>query len=152
MAGLSSTFVPTSTSHLTFRTPCDWVLHIRTPNTSRHPLPRRKLRTSWCRLPLFTYPKSGTPELSAAGEYDAGAKTYKLTLRQSSKKEGTLPFHIPAVVGLLLKEDGSEVSRRKGVFRSRCWFTEERISADGGTKEPTPRWKGEANYAFFLGG
>lgn len=56
--------------------------------------------------------QSGTPEVSAAGEYDAEAKTYKLTLKQSSKKEGTLPFHIPVVVGLLLKEDGSEASQR----------------------------------------
>lgn len=55
--------------------------------------------------------QAGTPEVFATGDYDAGSKTYKLTLRQSSKKEGTLPFHIPVVVGLLLKEDGSEVRR-----------------------------------------
>ncbi|CAM9158816.1 unnamed protein product [Ectocarpus sp. 6 AP-2014] len=54
------------------------------------------------------YLQPGTPEVSAAGEYDAEAKTYKLTLKQSSKKEDTLPFHIPVVTGLLLKEDGSE--------------------------------------------
>lgn len=53
--------------------------------------------------------QSGTPEVSAKGEYDADAKTYKLTLKQSSKKESDLPFHIPVVVGLLLKETGSEV-------------------------------------------
>ncbi|CAN0365435.1 unnamed protein product, partial [Laminaria digitata] len=58
------------------------------------------------------YLQSGTPEVSAKGEYDAEAQTYKLTLKQSSKKEGTLPFHIPVVVGLLLKEDGSEVRLR----------------------------------------
>lgn len=58
--------------------------------------------------------------MSAAGEYDADAKTYKLTLKQSSKKEGTLPFHIPVVVGLLLKEDGSEV--RAGARREVRWL------------------------------
>lgn len=47
--------------------------------------------------------------MSAEGEYDADAKTYKLTLKQSSRKEENLPFHIPVVTGLLLKEDGSEV-------------------------------------------
>lgn len=53
--------------------------------------------------------QSGTPEVSAHGEYDAEENTYKLTLKQSSKNEGNLPFHIPVVVGLLLKENGSEV-------------------------------------------
>ncbi|CAM9463356.1 unnamed protein product [Pylaiella littoralis] len=54
------------------------------------------------------YLQSGTPELSASGVYDAESKVYRLTLKQSSKNEGTLPFHIPVVVGLLLKENGSE--------------------------------------------
>lgn len=60
--------------------------------------------------------------MSAKGEYDAEAKTYKLTLKQSSKKEGTLPFHIPVVVGLLLKEDGSEVRVAKLVVASPLLF------------------------------
>lgn len=72
--------------------------------------------------------QSGTPELSANGVYDAEAKTYKLTLKQSSKKEETLPFHIPVVVGLLLKEDGSEVRQRgnersgRRVYSDVCWI------------------------------
>lgn len=60
---------------------------------------------------VFFCNQAGTPEVFATGDYDVDSKTYKLTLRQSSKKEGTLPFHIPVVVGLLLKEDGSEVRR-----------------------------------------
>lgn len=51
--------------------------------------------------------------------YDADAKTYKLTLKQTSKKEGTLPFHIPVVAGLLLKEDGSEVNALEGKTREK---------------------------------
>ncbi|CAN0342066.1 unnamed protein product, partial [Hapterophycus canaliculatus] len=47
--------------------------------------------------------QSGTPEVFASGEYDADAKTYKLTLKQSSKKEGTLPFHIPVSISFTLE-------------------------------------------------
>ncbi len=64
--------------------------------------------------------------MSAAGEYDAEAKTYKLTLKQSSKKEGTLPFHIPVVVGLLLKEDGSEVSKCTSKTDPCGWYQKSR--------------------------
>ncbi|CAM9592555.1 unnamed protein product, partial [Choristocarpus tenellus] len=73
------------------------------------------------------YLQSGTPEVKASGEYDTEAKVYKLTLKQSlpakagkgkGNEEGgsdgcdtqlTPPMHIPVVVGLLLKESGSEV-------------------------------------------
>lgn len=136
-------------SCLTSRTTCDCVLHTRPPNTLRHPLPRRKqqlLDAASSSLPA----KPGTPELSAAGEYDAGAKTYKLTLRQSSKKEGALPFHIPVVVGLLLRKDGSEVSRRKGRRSfSRYWFKEEDFWGRWQPESP-PTWKIE--FSCWLGG
>ncbi|CAN0133152.1 unnamed protein product, partial [Discosporangium mesarthrocarpum] len=61
--------------------------------------------------------QSGTPVVEAKGEYDEAKATYKITLKQSApegKGKGpqdtpALPQHIPVVVGLLLKEDGSEV-------------------------------------------
>src|SRR6266496_4380100 len=51
------------------------------------------------------YDQSGTPVLEVAGEYDAGAKRYVLSVKQSCPptpgQETKLPFHIPFAVGLV---------------------------------------------------
>jgi len=57
------------------------------------------------------YLQAGTPTVTAEGNYDAAAKTYTLTLKQSTKptpgQEEKPTFHIPVTVGLLYK-DGEE--------------------------------------------
>ena len=56
------------------------------------------------------YSQAGTPQVAASGVYDADAKTYTLTLRQSCAptpgQPEKLPFVIPVEVGLLT-EDGA---------------------------------------------
>lgn len=51
------------------------------------------------------YSQAGTPEISARGEYDASAKTYKLALRQSvpptAGQPDKKPMHLPVAVGLV---------------------------------------------------
>lgn len=51
------------------------------------------------------YSQAGTPELAVTGEYDAAARTYRLTVRQSCPptpgQPTKLPFHIPLALGLL---------------------------------------------------
>ncbi|HYD80991.1 MAG TPA: aminopeptidase N [Paucimonas sp.] len=51
------------------------------------------------------YSQSGTPQVTAEASYDAGSKTYELTLSQScpptAGQPNKLPFHIPVAVGLL---------------------------------------------------
>jgi len=51
------------------------------------------------------YSQAGTPCVRASGEYDAAARTYTLTLRQSCTptpgQDDKQPFHIPVEVGLL---------------------------------------------------
>jgi aminopeptidase N len=53
------------------------------------------------------YAQAGTPTISATGAYDAGAKTYALTLSQSLKptpgQPEKLPMHIPVRLGLVGK-------------------------------------------------
>ncbi|CAM9378656.1 unnamed protein product [Ascophyllum nodosum] len=86
------------------------------------------------------YLQAGTPEVTAEGRYDADSKTYKLSLRQSSKNEGTLPFHIPVVVGLLLKEDGSEVCMysKNLFFLLELKEEEQTFTFEGVASEPIP--------------
>jgi aminopeptidase N len=59
------------------------------------------------------YSQAGTPVVHAKGSYDAGAKTYALTLSQSCPatpgQERKLPFHIPVAVGLL-GADGKDLA------------------------------------------
>lgn len=54
---------------------------------------------------LNWYTQAGTPVVEANGDYDAKAKTYRLTLRQSCpatpESRHKAPFHIPVAVGLL---------------------------------------------------
>ena len=51
------------------------------------------------------YEQAGTPQVEAAGEYDAGSGRYVLTLKQSCApspgQETKLPFHIPFALGLV---------------------------------------------------
>ncbi|MBV8166402.1 MAG: aminopeptidase N, partial [Alphaproteobacteria bacterium] len=51
------------------------------------------------------YSQSGTPELAVQGRYDAGQKTYELTVEQSCPptpgQPDKQPFHIPLSVGLV---------------------------------------------------
>jgi aminopeptidase N len=66
------------------------------------------------------YSQAGTPILSSHGDYDAAARTYTLTLRQSCPptpgQPQKLPFHIPVALGLVdplgddmaLRLDGEE--------------------------------------------
>lgn len=57
------------------------------------------------------YSQAGTPQLSVSGVYDAAAKTYTLTVKQSCPatpgQPEKLPFHIPFSMGLL-SADGTE--------------------------------------------
>ena len=57
------------------------------------------------------YSQAGTPQLSVSGAYDAAAKTYTLTVKQSCPatpgQPKKLPFHIPFSMGLL-SADGTE--------------------------------------------
>lgn len=57
------------------------------------------------------YSQAGTPQLSVSGAYDAAAKTYTLTVKQSCPatpgQPEKLPFHIPFSMGLL-SADGTE--------------------------------------------
>ncbi|MBL0088632.1 MAG: aminopeptidase N [Ideonella sp.] len=56
------------------------------------------------------YAQAGTPELHARGEYDAQARTYTLTLRQTAAatpgQPEKLPFVMPVAMGLLSAADG----------------------------------------------
>jgi aminopeptidase N len=51
------------------------------------------------------YSQAGTPQVAVQGRYDAGARTYALTLRQSCPptrgQTHKDPFHIPVAIGLL---------------------------------------------------
>jgi aminopeptidase N len=59
------------------------------------------------------YEQAGTPRVEAEGKYDAAARRYTLTLRQSCPptpgQETKLPFHIPFALGLV-GPDGSDIA------------------------------------------
>ncbi|MGF7177848.1 aminopeptidase N [Azospirillum doebereinerae] len=61
------------------------------------------------------YRQSGTPELDVSSDYDATAKTYRLTVRQTVPptpgQPTKQPMHIPLVVGLL-GPDGADLPLR----------------------------------------
>jgi aminopeptidase N len=61
------------------------------------------------------YSQAGTPVLETRGMYDAGARTYTLTLRQSCPptpgQAQKLPFHIPVALGLVAP-DGRDLALR----------------------------------------
>ena len=58
------------------------------------------------------YSQAGTPEVAARGRYDAGTRTYELTVTQrvpdTPGQTGKAPMHIPLEVGLL-RRDGTEL-------------------------------------------
>jgi aminopeptidase N len=47
------------------------------------------------------YSQSGTPHVKVQTAYDSAAKTYDVTLTQSSRNPSDLPLHIPFALGLL---------------------------------------------------
>ncbi|MEQ9642565.1 MAG: aminopeptidase N [Alphaproteobacteria bacterium] len=61
------------------------------------------------------YSQAGTPELSFETDYDAGAKSLRLTVRQHTPptpgQPDKLPLHIPLDIGLLAP-DGTEIALR----------------------------------------
>jgi aminopeptidase N len=75
------------------------------------------------------YSQAGTPELHIARAYDAKAKTYKLTIKQSCPStpgQGEKkPFHIPVAVGLIGKEGKDLPLKLEGEMGGR---------GDGGTR------------------
>ena len=54
------------------------------------------------------YTQAGTPTVSVRAHYDADARTYTLTLSQTTpatpKQPSKRPFHIPVAVGLLMPD------------------------------------------------
>ena len=67
------------------------------------------------------YEQAGTPTVAATGRYDAVAKTYRLTLKQSNPPAGIevktakkLPLHIPVRMGLLAANGASLKSKLNG--------------------------------------
>ena len=63
------------------------------------------------------YSQAGTPELQVTGEYDAAARTYALTVRQTVPatpgQPDKKPMHIPLAIGLLAR-DGSALPLAMG--------------------------------------
>ncbi len=63
-------------------------------------------------LPVFKrwYAQAGTPKLSASGQYDAKARRYTLTLRQSAQpspgQADKQPVLMPVLMGLVAADDG----------------------------------------------
>ncbi|MBS0338195.1 MAG: aminopeptidase N [Proteobacteria bacterium] len=61
------------------------------------------------------YDQAGTPVLDVTGEYDAAAKRYTLTVKQSCPptpgQDTKLPFHIPFAVGLV-GPDGTDLAAK----------------------------------------
>jgi aminopeptidase N len=64
------------------------------------------------------YDQSGTPDLAFEGRYDAGAREYHLTLRQSlkptSRQPESAPFVIPVAMGLLGPNGDETPTRLRG--------------------------------------
>ena len=95
------------------------------------------------------YSQAGTPEVRIERSYDAKAKTYSLTLRQSCPptpgQQEKKPFHIPIAIGLLDKA-GKELPLRlegekKGTEGTRVLHLkrgEERFVFTGVASEPVP--------------
>ncbi len=64
------------------------------------------------------YEQAGTPELSIRGDYDAGARTYSLSVRQHTPptpgQSLKAPLHLPLAIGLLGKDGGNLPLRLAG--------------------------------------
>lgn len=79
------------------------------------------------------YEQAGTPEISTTEEYDAAARSFRLTIRQNTKatpgQKHKRPFLIPVEMGLL-NQAGREIARRTLVLReAEQSFTFENIAA-----------------------
>jgi len=59
------------------------------------------------------YSQAGTPQVTAHGKYDAGSKTYELTLEQNLAptpgQKDKKPMHIPVAVGLVGRNSGHDL-------------------------------------------
>jgi len=60
------------------------------------------------------YAQAGTPLIEGSGAYDAGAKSYVLTLRQTIPdtpgQTGKKPMHVPVTVGLVGRKSGADLA------------------------------------------
>jgi len=75
------------------------------------------------------YSQSGTPRVSARGQYDAAAQTFTLTFTQSNK--GQAPQVIPVATGLLSR-DGKQMAEQVLVLDQ----AEQRFTFDGISEAP----------------
>ena len=86
------------------------------------------------------YDQAGTPVLGVKGEYDASAKRYALTVKQSCPptpgQEAKLPFHIPFAVGLV-GPDGRDMLP-EGTRVSSVRRPEERFVFENVAAKPVP--------------
>jgi len=86
------------------------------------------------------YDQAGTPVLGVKGEYDASAKRYALTVKQSCPptpgQEAKLPFHIPFAVGLV-GPDGRDMLP-EGTRVSSVRRPEERLVFENVAAKPVP--------------
>ncbi len=79
------------------------------------------------------YDQAGTPVLDIKGDYDAAAKRYTLTVKQSCPptpgQNTKLPFHIPFAVGLVGPDGNDHVSKLLSVKAAEETFVFEAIPA-----------------------
>jgi aminopeptidase N len=95
------------------------------------------------------YEQAGTPQLAATGKYDAAAKRYSLTLKQSNAPVGIeakiakkLSLHIPVRMGLLSANGDAMKSKLSGVAASEHLLhlkaASQTFTFEGVVSEPTP--------------
>jgi len=90
------------------------------------------------------YAQAGTPVVSAAGQYDAAARRYTLTLRQNTPptpgQKDKMPMHIPLAVGLLDPEGNDVPLDESGATTRVLELTgaEQRFVFDGVAAAPVP--------------
>jgi aminopeptidase N len=95
------------------------------------------------------YEQAGTPQVEATGRYDAAAKRYTLTLKQSNSPVGIeaksakkLPLHIPVRMGLLAANGDALKSKFSGTAASEHLLHLKAASQtfvfEGVANEPTP--------------
>jgi aminopeptidase N len=83
------------------------------------------------------YEQAGTPDVTFDEEYDASARRFTLTLRQSTRptpgQDEKLPFLMPVTIGLL-SETGEELAEQTVVFEQ----AEQRFTFEGIAARPVP--------------
>jgi aminopeptidase N len=86
------------------------------------------------------YDQAGTPVLQVAGEYDAAAGRYTLTVQQSCPptpgQEVKLPFHIPLAIGLIGPDGGDMLAEGTRVLSVK--LPEERFVFESIPARPVP--------------